>query len=135
MATTHRWIHKIDGVDLNDGVNFVDRVPDAENEFGAQTLLTDMQARTPVFNRQQPVPGRFTHLIQMLWATEAEYLARLATLRTLTGPGIHTYTRARPGESDAGQSVSVYFETGLVVDDTDVGYCTAKAVAPDPTWT
>lgn len=135
MAITLRWVHKIDGVDLNDGVAFVDRVPEVLTYFGAQTRLTDMQARTPVFDRQQPVPGRYTHLLQVLFDDDDQYQARLAILKTLTGPGLHTYTCAQPGQDDAGQSLAVYFETGLIVDDTDVGYCTAKAVAPDPTWT
>jgi hypothetical protein len=135
MAIAKRWYHRIDGVDLNDAVVFNTRVPEAETEFGAQTRLTDMQARTPVFDRQQPVAGRYTFLTQILWDTHAEYLANLALLKSLVGPGIHTYNRARPGADDAGESVQVYFETGLVVDDTDVGYTTAKAIAPDPTWT
>lgn len=134
MATATRWYHRIDGVDVNDTVNFSTRVPEAETFFGAQVLLTDMQARTPAFNRQQPVPGRFTFLTQILWDDDAEYLARLAVLRSLTSPGLHTYSRARPGQDDAGESVQVYFETGLIVDDTDVGYATAKAIAPDPTF-
>lgn len=135
MAVTQRWIHKIDGVDLNDCLAFVDRVPEAQTYFGAATLLTDMQARTPVFNRQQPVAGRYTHLLQILFDDDAQYLARLAQLQALTGPGIHTYTCAMPGQDETGRSVAVYFETGLIVDDTDTGVCTAKAVAPDPTWT
>jgi hypothetical protein len=134
MTLATRWIHKIDGIDLNDGNAFSCRVPDAESEFGAQALLTDMQARTPVFNRQQPLPGRFTFLLMILFYNDAEYLARLATLRGLVAPGLHTYTRAIPGQDVAGQSVGVYFDAGLVVDDTDTGLCTAKAIAPDSTW-
>jgi hypothetical protein len=134
MATTGRWIHRIDGVDVNDVVRFSTRVPETETEFGAQTLLTDMQARSPAFNRQQPVPGRYTFLVQILWDNAADYQANLALLKSLVGPGLHTYNRARPGTDDAGQSVSVYFDGGLVVDDTEVGYASAKAVAPDPTW-
>lgn len=135
MATATRWIHRIDGVDVNDAVRFSTRVPEAETEFGAQTRLTDMQARTPVFDRQQPVPGRYTFLTQILWDTRADYLANLTLLKSLVGPGIHTYNRARAGADDTGESVSVYFETGLIVDGEDVGYATAKAIAPDPTWT
>ena len=135
MAIALRWYHRIDGVDVNDTVRFSTRVPEAETAFGAQTLLHDMQGRSPIFNRQQPVAGRYTFLVQILWDTHADYLANLALLKSLVGPGIHTYSRARPGQDDAGESVSVYFETGLVVDDTDVGYATAKAIAPDPTWT
>ena len=134
MVLATRWIHKIDGVDLNDGVSFTCRVPDAESVFGAQPLLTEMQARTPVFNRAQPVAGRFTFLITILFDSDADYLARLATLRVLVAPGVHTYTRAIPGEDAAGQSLAVYFDAGLVVDDTDTGLATAKAIAPDPTW-
>ena len=134
MVLATRWIHKIDGVDLNTAESFVCTVPEAEAEFGAQVLLTDMQARTPVFNRQQPVAGRYTFLITSLFYTDAEWLANLATLRALVAPGLHTYTRARPGQDVAGQSVSVVFDAGLVVD-TETGLCTAKAIAPDPTWT
>jgi hypothetical protein len=133
MTTTARWIHKIDGVDLNDAVDFVCRVPDVESEFGATALLTDMQARTPVFNRAQPVAGRFTFLVTVL-GDAAEYRANLATLRVLVSPGLHTYTRAIPGQDVAGQSVAVYFDAGLVVD-SETGLCTARAIAPDPTWT
>jgi len=133
MTLATRWIHKIDGVDLNTAGSFVCTVPEAEAEFGAQVLLIDMQARTPVFNRQQPTPGRFTFLITSLFYNDAEWLANLAVLRGLVAPGLHTYTRARPGQDVAGQSVTVYFDAGLVVD-TETGLCTAKAIAPDPTW-
>ncbi len=135
MTYAARWIHKIDGTDLNDAAHFICTVPDAEAEFGATALLTDMQARTPVFNRQQPVPGRFTFLITNLdFLDGAQGLANLVTLRALVAPGLHTYTRARPGEADTGQSVAVYFDAGMTVD-TETGLCTAKAIAPDPTWT
>jgi hypothetical protein len=134
VTTAALWIHKIDGVHLNDASHFVCNVPDAESEFGATALLTDMQARTPVFNRQQPMPGRYTFLITNLdFLDGAQSIANLATLRALVAPGLHTYTRARPGEADTGQSVSVYFDAGMTVD-TATGLCTAKAIAPDPTW-
>jgi hypothetical protein len=133
MTLATRWIHKLDGTDISDGIDFATSVPDAEAEFGATVLTTDMQARTPVFNRQQPVAGRFTFLITIVSHSDAEYLANLATLRALVAPGPHTYTRARPGEADTGRSVAVYFDAGLVVD-TETGLCTAKAIAPDPTW-
>jgi len=133
MTLATRWIHKLDGVDISDGIGFATSVPDAEAEFGATVLTTDMQARTPVFNRQQPVAGRFTFLITIVSHSDAEYLASLATLRALVAPGVHTYTRARPGEETTGHSVDVYFDAGLVVD-TETGLCTAKAIAPDPTW-
>ena len=97
MVAATRWIHKIDGVDLNSGDPFACSVPEADAFFGATTLLTDMQARTPVFNRQQPTPGRFTFLVANVYHSDAEYLANLATLRALVAPGVHTYTRARPG--------------------------------------
>lgn len=134
MAAAKRWYHRIDGVDLNDAVLASTKVPESETTFGAQVLLTDMQARSPVFNRQQPVPGRFSFDIQLLFDTNAEYLAKLAILRALTGPGLHVYNRARPGQDTAGESVTVYFESGLMVTDTDVGYAMAKAIAPDPTF-
>jgi len=134
MILATRWIHKIDGVDLNTAGSFVCTVPEAEADFGSTVLLTDMQARPPVFNRQQPTPGRFTFLITSLFYTDAEWLANLVILRALVAPGLHTYTRARPGETDTGKSVAVYFDAGLVVD-TETGLCTAKAIAPDPTWT
>lgn len=134
MTLATRWIHKIDGTDLNTGDPFACNVPDADAYFGAEALLTDMQARTPLFNRQQPVAGRFTFLVAIVWHSDAEWLANLATLRALVAPGLHTYTRARPGETDTGKSVAVYFDAGLVVD-TETGLCTAKAIAPDPTWT
>jgi hypothetical protein len=134
VTTAARWIQKIDGTDLNDAVHFVCNVPDAESEFGATALLTDMQARTPVFNRQQPMPARFTFLITNLdFLDGAQSVANLATLRALVAPGLHTYTRARPGEADTGHTVSVYFDAGMTVD-TATGLCTAKAIAPDPTW-
>ena len=83
MTLATRWIHKIDGTDISDGIDFATSVPDAEAEFGATVLTTDMQARTPVFNRQQPVAGRFTFLITIVSHSDAEYLANLATLRAL----------------------------------------------------
>jgi hypothetical protein len=135
MTYAKRWIHKIDGTDVNDGVHFVTTVPDAQSQFGASALLTDMQARTPVFNRQQPNPGKFTFLITNLdFLDGAQSITNLATLATLTGPGAHVYTCAAPGEVDTGHSVTVYFDAGLVAD-TSTGLCTAKAIAPDPTWT
>jgi hypothetical protein len=135
MTVATRWIHKIDGTELNDASLFVCTVPEAEADFGAAVLLTDMQARTPVFNRQQPTPGRFTFLITSLNFMDPTLgPANLATLKALVAPGVHTYTRARPGETDTGKSVAVYFDAGLVVD-TETGHCTAKAIAPDPTWT
>ena len=133
MVATERWVHKIDGVELNDANLFTCEVPDAEAEFGATALLTDMQARTPVFNRQQPAAGRFTFLITVL-DTDAGRLTSIETLRTLVAPGAHVYTRARPNEDAAGKTITIYFDGGLVVD-ADTGLCTAKAVAPNPTWT
>jgi hypothetical protein len=134
MTTARRWVHKLDGTDLNDAAHFTCSVPDARSQFGSDALVTEMQARTPVFNRQQPVAGRFTFLIANLdFLDGAQGVANLATLAALTGPGPHTYTCAAPGEDAAGRSVTVYFDGGLVVD-TATGLCTAKAIAPDPTW-
>ncbi len=135
MTTAALFIHKIDGVDISDGVHFITTVPEAEAEFGATALMTDMQARTPVFNRQQPVAGRYTFLISNLDCLDAtQNLANLAVLRALVAAGLHVYTRARPGEPDTGHTVGVYFDAGMTVD-TETGLCTAKAIAPDPTWT
>lgn len=135
MTNAVCFIHKIDGTDISDGVHFITTVPEAEAEFGVTVLLTEMQARTPVFNRQQPVAGRFTFLVSNLDCLEAtQNLANLAVLRALVAPGMHIYTLALPGEDDAGHDVVVYFDGGLVVD-TETGLCTAKAIAPDPTWT
>ena len=132
MTLATRWIHKIDGTDLNDAISSSHRSPRPRPTSGATTLLTtDMQARTPVFNRQQPAAGRFTFLITNVpdptpstWPTSRPCApsSRPAFTRT---PG--------PGEADTGQSVAVYFDAGLVVD-TETGLCTAKAIAPDPTW-
>jgi hypothetical protein len=133
MTTAARWFHKIDGIDLNDTTHFICTVPDAHADPGSSVLLTDMQARTPVFNRQQPDPARFTFLIVNLDFGTAQGLTNLATLRALTAPGSHVYTRAAPGEADTGHTITVYFDGGLVVD-TSNGLCTAKAIAPDPTW-
>ena len=114
MTLATRTIHKIDGVDISDGVHFATNVPEVDAVFGTQALFTDMQARAPVFNRAQPVAGRFTFQTASIYHTDAERIANLVTLRALVAPGIHTYTLARPGEADTGKSVSVYFDAGLV---------------------
>jgi hypothetical protein len=129
-AATH-WTHSIDGVALNDFTSFACSVPEVMNVFGPEVLMTDMQARTPVFNRQQPMPGRYTFLITPIARSDADYQARLATLRGLVGPGIHTWVWQAPGESSS-HTLSVYFDGGLVVDDSMYGRVTSKAVAPDP---
>jgi hypothetical protein len=134
MTVATRWIHKIDGIDISDGVHFITTVPEAEAEFGAQVLMTEMQARTPVFNRQQPVAGRFTFLITNLDCLEAaQNLVNLTVLRALVAPGQHVYMLAILGQDVAGHTLNVYFDAGMTVD-TENGLCTAKAIAPDPTW-
>ena len=134
MAVAARWSHKIDGVELNDFLSFATNVPEAESDPGASVLLTEMQARSPVFNRQQPVEGKFTFLIVVLWDDPADYEAKLATLKTLTGPGAHTYTYQAPGE-EVTHTTTVYWDGGLTTDPGGIGACTARAIAPDPTWT
>jgi hypothetical protein len=127
------WEHSIDGVDINDLEAFATSVPEVQSRFGAQVLMTDMQARTPVFNRQQPVAGRYTFLTYVIAQTDEDYQARLAILRALVGPGIHTWVWKAPGEASS-HTALVYFETGLVTDDTGYGPVTAKAIAPDPVF-
>lgn len=126
------WAHSIDGVDINDFEAYATSVPEVQSRFGAQVLLTDMQGRTPVFNRQQPVAGRYTFLINVIAQSDADYEARLAVLRALVGPGIHTWTWTPPGGTP--HTALIYFETGLVTDDTGYGPVTAKAIAPDPVF-
>lgn len=125
------WDHSVDGVDLNDFEAFATSVPEVQNRFGGQVQLTDMQARTPVFDRQQPVAGRYTFLIRVIAQSEADYQARMAILRALVGPGAHSWTWKAPGEGSS-HTVSIYFDSGLVTDDSGYGPVTVKAVAPDP---
>lgn len=127
------WEHSIDGIDINDFVTFATSVPEVQNRFGAQVLLTDMQARSPVFNRQQPVAGRYTFLIYAIAQTDEEYQARMLVLRSLVGPGVHTWVWKAPGEASS-HTVLIYFDTGLITDDTGYGPVTAKAIAPEPAF-
>jgi hypothetical protein len=133
MTVAKAWSHKIDGVELNDFIDFATNVPEAESDPGATVLLTEMQGRTPVFNRQQPVEGKFTFLITVLWDSPADYEALLASLKVLFSIGAHTYTYQAPGQSSS-QSVTVYFDGGLTTDPAGIGACTARAIAPDPTF-
>jgi hypothetical protein len=133
MPPATRWIHKLDGVDLNDiGAGYMTIVPEVLNAFGAQVLLTEMQARTPVFNRQQPVAGRWTFLVTIVFDDDAQYATRRAALEALVAPGAHTYEPTAPGGSSPLFSSTVYFDGGLSVDDTDTGRCTARAIVPSP---
>ena len=133
MPPAVKWSHKIDGVELNDFVDYVTNVPEASNGPGYQVLLTEMQARTPVFNRQQPLDGRFTFLTYILMDSDADYQALLTQLMALYGPGAHTYEYTAPGQS-VGQSTTVYFDGSPAVDLAGVGAVTARAVAPNPVF-
>lgn len=132
MTTSSFWSHKIDGTELNDYTNYACEVPEADHYFGPEALLTDMQARTPVFNRQQPVAGKYTFLITVIASSDASYRTKLAALKALFAPGSHTYSQTPPGASSA-VTATVYADGGLTVED-EFGRCTARVVAPNPTF-
>lgn len=131
MVVATAWSHKVDGVELNDFANYGTNVPEAENGFGVTVLLTEMQARTPVFNRQQPIEAKFTFMTYILADSPADYQALLDQLRALYGPGAHTYEWTPPGR-DGSQSTTIYFDGPLSVDTFGVGAVTARAIALDP---
>lgn len=133
MPVAVKWSHKIDGVELNDWVSYATNVPEAENAPASNVLLTEMQARTPVFNRQQPVEGKFTFLTWILFASTTDYEALLAALKVRYGPGAHTYSYQAPGQSVA-QSTTVYFDGAVSVDLAGMGAVTARAIAPNPVF-
>lgn len=127
------WSHKVDGIELNDFANYGTNVPEAENGAGVTVLLTEMQARTPVFNRQQPVESKFTFITYILADSPSDYQTLLTQLRALYGPGAHTYEFQAPGQA-ASQSTTIYFDGPMSVDTFGVGVVTARAVAPDPAF-
>jgi hypothetical protein len=135
MTTATAWSHKIDGTELNDPANgYGTNVPEAEHGFGATVLLTEMQARTPVFNRQQPIEGKFTFLTWIFfdWDKPEDYQTLLTALKVLYGPGAHTYEYTAPGQTSS-QSTTVYFD-GPAAVDSDGFAVTARAIAPNPVF-
>ncbi len=127
------WEHAIDGVNINDLLAFGTSVPEVQNRFGGTVLLSEMQDRSPIYNRHQPVAGRYTFLITPIASTDEIYLARMAVLRALVAPGPHTWVFKAPSEASS-HTVTVYFDTGLITDDSGYGRVTARAVAPDPAF-
>ena len=128
------WEHSIDGVPLNDFEAYATIVPEALAGGGVAVLLTEMQARSPVFNRQQPMEGKFTFLTYILWDDQEDYQTKLAVLRALYGPGAHTYAYTAPGQSLA-RSATIYFDGPPSVDIFGIGAVTARAIAPEPALT
>lgn len=126
-------LYQIDDLDVHDGVNYLCQIPELDNYFGPTLMLTPMQARTPAFNRQQPIEGKYTCLFHILHPLSADYQTRRVALESRLGPGVHTL-RVKARGMSAAKSVLVYFDGGLTIDEPVTGRSTAKAVAPDPTW-
>ena len=106
MAATV-WTHRIDGVNVNDFIDYATNVPEAEHAFGATVLLT------------------------ILADSEPDYQALLTAIRTLYGPGPHTYELTPPGATSS-RTMTIYFDGGATVDIAGRGAVTGRAIAPDP---
>ena len=132
------WIYQIDGVDLNDRTNFVTAdLPEVDNATPLDSILADLSGDAPVFIRSQPTSGPITinfHATQVIGGatyicSEAQWPARIAVVKALCGPGLHTISTNARGRSSA-VSVLAAFRGMAVVWKTRA--ISLDFIAPEP---
>jgi hypothetical protein len=133
MVWAEQWSYKIDGVEINDKVNFLVNVPDLENAFGlVDPVMVQIPGDYPVFIRTQPRDATINIQINMTSCSWAVFYSRLTGLRALLSPGPHTLTaqvRGMPDEKSL-TIIVIGFDTAPKMRAVNV-----QAVIPAPVWT
>jgi hypothetical protein len=125
-----KWSVKIDGWEMNDGVNYYVDVPEASNLFERQVVMAQIDGDYPVMVRVQPQAARMTLLVAMgQGTTDALFDARIAELQTKLGGGLHTLTLQLRG-MPVPKSVQVVAES--ILPSFTQRLATVQLLAPRP---
>lgn len=97
------WTYRIDALDVNDWANYVvEELPELDNATIYDLILVPMAGDFPWYVRSQPTEGQFTLNLTAVQpnpfggnpvaCTETQWALRLAALRAVLTPGLHTLT-------------------------------------------
>lgn len=92
MAWSEQWTYVVDGVNLNDHVNYVCFIPELQTIPQSRVILAPIDGDFPVFVRAQPMEATYTFLIAVKGAKSAVLWDTLSyQLLSLFTPGVlHT---------------------------------------------
>lgn len=122
------WSIRIDGVEINDRVNYWAQIPEISNLFEQDAVLAPVDGDYPVLVRMQPKEGVYTC---MIWAggEPADFETKRLALFTLLTPVAHTLSVKVRGMAD-------YKSTQVVPKNVIVSYTermlSAALLAPKP---
>jgi hypothetical protein len=101
-----------------------------EAGFPREPLLTEMQARTPVFNRSQPMAKAITLVVMLLAKERDDRRADFWALEAASGGGTSLVPLTLQAD---GVTSTWYVVCGQAVNDGWYHRATMAVVAPDPT--
>lgn len=131
-ATSSLWSYKIDGYELNDGVNFVSFIPEIDDESADDVILAAIDGDYPVLIRVQPTPITLSLNVQVLPSAWSTYDSRVYWLKNLLSGGLHTLEVQARG-MPAPKHVKVAM-TSLAMGDPKTRRLSFQLQSPNPNW-
>jgi hypothetical protein len=126
------WSYKIDGYELNDGVNFVVYIPEIDDESADDVVLAQIDGDYPVLIRVQPTPIVLSLNVQVVPSNWDTYSSRVSWLKNLLSGDLHTLTvQARGQASPKWGKVSM---TSLAMGDPKTRRLSFQLQMPNPNW-
>jgi len=131
MSWLEQWSIQIDGTEINDGTNYITRIPEIWNVQEQSPILASIDGDYPAFIRFQPKEGQYTIITTINAHTWADFYAKWTTLKALLTPVAagHVLTVQVRG-MPAAKSVTIYPQSTMV--DPISRTCSTIAVAPEP---
>lgn len=132
VAPSAMWSYKIDGYELNDGVNFVVFIPEIDNESADDAILAPVDGDYPVFIRLQPTPIVLSLNVQVVPSEWPLYSSRVNWLKNLLSGGLHVLeVQARGQTSPKWGKVAM---TSLAMGDPKTRRLSFQLQMPYPKW-
>lgn len=126
------WSYKIDGYELNDGVNFVVFIPEMDDESAEDVILAQVDGDYPVLVRVQPTPIVLSLNVQVVPSNWDIYSSRVTFLKNLLSGGLHTLeVQARGMTSPKWGKVAM---TSLAMGDPKTRRLAFQLIMPYPKW-
>ena len=132
VAPSAAWSYKVDGYELNDGVNFVVFIPEMDDESADDVILAQIDGDYPVVIRVQPTPITLSLNVQVLPSSWPLYSSRVSWLKNLLSGGLHTLeVQARGQTAPKWGKVAM---TSLAMGDPKTRRLAFQLQMPNPNW-
>lgn len=124
------WSIKVDGIELNDFVNFVTQVPEIEHLQQQRVILSPVDGDYPAYIRSQPMEAPLTFLIAMTASDASGFDTKLAQLRAIFSQSSYHTVQVQIRGMPNPQSMRFIVES--LSPDYKTRTATVQAIAPRP---